>query len=497
MTAHLSPEQLDELDATGGRSGRPRLLLLLATRSYRTADLLAAADALGVEVTVGSDAPTALAGLAPGATITLPLADAEQTARAIAAFHAHYPVRAVVGLDDNTVEAAARAAELLHLRANPVAAVAAARDKLTTRRCLTEAGLAQPWCRPVAWKSELATVAAAVPYPCVLKPRDLGGSRGVIRADTASAFVAAGERISRILEAVAAEEGRPVDETLLVEGFIPGVEVAVEGLLVGGRLHPICLFDKPDPLDGPFFEETLYVTPSRLGSAIQAEIWRTAQAACDALGLVEGPVHIEIRITPAGGCHLDSAIFRPPRASRQVLDGWRRADFGAGVLKVRYGEHEIGEANAVEGPESATECRRIAESRCHVVEVAPRTIGGLCGRTLRLAAGVRLEEVVLTHALGGGASAVPAEVPPAGVMMLPISRGGVLRGVAGVAAARRLPNVAEVAITVPVGGELVPLPEGDRYLGFLFARGPDPATVEATLRDAHARLSFEIEPPAG
>ncbi len=435
MTTHLSPEQIDELDATGGRAGRPRLLLLLATRSYRTADLLAAAEAMGVEITVGSDGPTALAGLAPGATITLPLADPEATARAIAAFHAHYPVRAVVGLDDNTVVAAARAAELLHLRGNPVAAVKAARDKLTTRRLLTEAGLAQPWCRPVAWRRELAAVAAAATYPCVLKPRDLGGSRGVVRADDPAAFVAAGERIGRILEAVAVEEGEPVEETLLSEGFIPGVEVAVEGLLVGGRLHPICLFDKPDPLDGPFFEETLYTTPSRLGSATQAEIWRTAAAACDALGLVEGPVHIEVRVPPEGGCQ--------------------------------------------------------------VVEVAPRTIGGLCGRTIRLAAGVRLEEVVLTHALGGGASAVPAAVPPAGVMMLPIPHGGVLRAVGGVEAARRLPNVAEVAITVPVGSELVGLPEGDRYLGFLFARGPDPATVEQTLRDAHARLRFEIEPPAG
>lgn len=434
MSPSHAPEQIEELDATGGRGGRPRLLLLLASRSYRTADLLAAAEAMGVEITVGSDRPTALAGLAPGATITLPLADAEQTARAIAAFHAHYPVRAVVGLDDNTVVAAARAAELLHLPANPVAAVEAARDKLTTRRLLTEAGLAQPWCRPVGWKSELATAAAAVLYPCVLKPRDLGGSRGVIRADDPGAFVAAGKRIGRILEAVAAEAERPVDETLLAEGFIPGVEVAVEGLLVGGHLHPICLFDKPDPLDGPFFEETLYVTPSRLGPATQREIWRTAAAACDALGLVEGPVHIEVRTAATGGCH--------------------------------------------------------------VVEVAPRTIGGLCGRTIRLAAGVALEEVVLTHALGGGASAVPAAVGPAGVMMLPIPRGGRLAAVAGVEAARRLPNVAEVAITVPVGSELVPLPEGDRYLGFLFARGPDPTAVEATLREAHARLRFEIEVPA-
>ncbi len=430
MVPSHAPEQIEESDATGGRAGRPRLLLLLATRSYRSADLLAAAEALGVEVTVGSDAPTALAGLAPGATITLPLHDPEATARAIADFHAHYPVRAVVGLDDETVEAAALASELLHLRANPVAAVAAARDKLATRRRLAAAGLPQPWCEAVAWRSELARVAATVDYPCILKPRGLGGSRGVIRADDPAAFVAAGERIGRILEAVAGERGGAVEETLLAEGFIPGREVAVEGLLAGGRLHRICLFDKPDPLDGPFFEETLYTTPSRLAEATQEAIWETAQAACDALGLAEGPVHIEVRLPPAGGCH--------------------------------------------------------------VVEVAPRTIGGLCGRTIRLAAGVALEEVVLTHALGGGAAAIPAEVPPAGVMMLPIPRGGVLQAVAGVEAARGVPNVAEVAITVPVGGELVPLPEGDRYLGFLFARGPDPATVEQTLRAAHARLRFEI-----
>jgi len=431
MAIDLSPAQIEALAASGGRAGRPRLLLLLSSHSYRTADLLAAADGLGVEVTVGSDTPTALAGLAPGATLTLPLADGEATARAIVAFHAHYPVRAVVGLDDDTMIPAARAAELLHLRANPVAAVAAARDKLTTRRLLAAAGLPQPPCRLVAWRRELATAAAAVDYPCVLKPRDLGGSRGVIRADTVAAFVAAGERIGRILTAVAHERRGQVDETLLAEGFITGVEVAVEGLLVAGHLHPICLFDKPDPLDGPYFEETLYVTPSRLAPATQVEIWRTAAAACDGLGLVEGPVHIEIRIPAAGACH--------------------------------------------------------------VVEVAPRTIGGLCGRTIRLAAGITLEEVVLRHALGGGAAAVPAQLPPAGVMMVPIPHGGRLVAVTGVEQARGLPNVAEVAITVPIGHRLVPLPEGDRYLGFLFARGPTPAAVEATLRAAHARLHFEIE----
>jgi len=416
------------------RRGKPRILLLIATRSYRTEDLMEAAVGLDCEVTVGSDAPTALAGLQPGATVTLPLDDPEQAARAIVSLHAHYPLRAVVGLDDDTVVTAAMACERLHLRGNPVAAVQAARDKARTREILAAAGLPQPSWQLIGPDDGLVAAARRARYPCVVKPLSLGGSRGVIRADDSTAFVAAAERTRAILavEAAAAERRRQApDPRLLVEGFIPGREVAVEGLLTRGVLRLLALFDKPDPLDGPYFEETLYVTPSRLPEPVQREIVTTTGRALDALGLREGPVHAELR---------------------------------------------VGEGGPV------------------VVEIAPRTIGGLCSRTLRFGAGIRLEELVLRHALGEGVEGVEREARPAGVMMLPIPRAGRLRAVHGQEEARAVAGVVELTITVPIGQELVPLPEGDRYLGFLFARGESPAAVEASLREAHARLRFAIAP---
>jgi hypothetical protein len=219
---------------------------------------------------------------------------------------------------------------------------------------------------------------------------------------------------------------------VLVEGFVPGAEVAVEGLLRGGVLEVLALFDKPDPLEGPFFEETLYVTPSRHPPELQREIVRVTAAAAQAMGLEEGPVHAELRLPP-----------------------------GEPV----------------------------------VLEVAARSIGGLCARTLRFGAGLSLEEIVVAHAMGLPLSSLSRQPGAAGVMMLPIPGRGVLRGVAGVEAARAVPGVEDVVITVPEGREVVPLPEGDAYLGFLFARGERPEEVEAALRAGQARLRFDIRAP--
>jgi biotin carboxylase len=279
-----------------------------------------------------------------------------------------------------------------------------------------------------------------VTYPCVLTPTVLSASRGVIRADDPAGFVSAFGRIAAILrEDDVRELGEGADE-ILVEGFVPGVEVALEGLLVAGTLELLALFDKPDPLDGPYFEETLYVTPSRLPAATQAAVLaRTAEAA-RALGLHEGPVHAELRIDVAGG--------------------------GA------------------------------AGGQVWLVELAARSIGGLCSRTLRFGTGLTLEEIILRHALGSPIASLTREHTAAGVMMLPIPRAGVYAGVEGVAAAEAVPGIVEVTITAHPGQALVPLPEGARYLGFVFARAAEPAAVEAALREAHRRLAFRIEAPA-
>jgi hypothetical protein len=216
---------------------------------------------------------------------------------------------------------------------------------------------------------------------------------------------------------------------LLAEEYVPGLEVALEGLLTGGELHTLALFDKPDPLQGPFFEETIYVTPSRLPPAIQDALRTTTAAACGALGLTEGPVHAELRLNDDGP--------------------W-------------------------------------------VLEVAARSIGGLCSRTLRFGTGMTLEEIILRHALGWPIATLERERRAAGVMMIPIPRAGRLDGVRGVDDAKAVPGIEDVVISAHLGQALVPLPEGWQYLGFIFARGDTPGGVEDALRIAHAQLSFEI-----
>jgi biotin carboxylase len=322
---------------------------------------------------------------------------------------------------------AALAAQQLGLPANDPEAVARTRDKAAMRAALGAAELHQPAFRVVGGDDDVVAAARAVGWPVVVKPVSLSASRGVIRADDPAAALAAAGRIRAILD----EDGHPEDEPILVEHYVAGTEAALEGLLRAGRLEVLALFDKPDPLTGPYFEETIYVTPSRLPEPVQAEIARSVGEAAAAIGLTEGPVHAELRIDPDG---------RP----------W-------------------------------------------VLEVAARTIGGLCARTLRFAAGVTLEELVLRHALG-----LPVdprrEQPAAGVMMLPIPRAGRLVAVHGRDEAMAVPGVTELDVSIHPGGEVRPLPEGDRYLGFLFARARTPAKVEAALRAAHACLDIEIEP---
>jgi biotin carboxylase len=406
-----------------------RLLLLVPTTTYRTADFLAAAQTLDVEMVVASDRPSVLEAERPENLLTLDFANPEKSAETVARFARRHPIHAVVPVDDLTTVVGAKVAEALGLRANPVGAVATTRNKHAMREALRSARVASPpyWLFTLA--DDPADAAGRVTYPCVLKPTILAASRGVIRADDDAGFVAAFRRIEAILRTPeVAAHGDGADQ-ILVEGFIPGREVALESLLVDGALKVLALFDKPDPLDGPFFEETLYVTPSRLPAAEQEAIRHVTGWAAVALGLREGPVHAELRVNAAGP--------------------W-------------------------------------------VIELAARSIGGLCSRTLRFGTGMSLEEVILRHALGIEVDSLERERQPAGVMMLPIPRGGVLQAVHGQEDAERVPGIEAVTITAHRGQELVPLPEGSRYLGFVFARAETPEAVEAALREAHRRLSFDI-----
>ena len=406
-----------------------RLLLLLPTTTYRTEAFIEAATRLGVELVCASERPSTLESLTPDSLVTLDFGDPLGSAETIARFARSRPIDAVVGVDDLTTVTAAAISQRLGLKANELPAVSAARDKHAMRRCLAEAGVSVPRFRLVQPTDDPATVAGHVEYPCVLKPLMLSASRGVIRANDRDEFVAAFERIAAIL---ARPDAAPPDGTrraLLVEAFVPGREIAVEGLLVGGSLHVLAIFDKPDPLDGPFFEETIYVTPSRLPAATQDRVAAVTRDACSALGLTEGPIHAELRVNEQGPV---------------------------------------------------------------VLEVAARSIGGLCARTLTFGTGLSLEELILCHALGRPLESLERERRAAGVMMIPIPRAGRLVSVRGTEEARAVEAIEDVVITMHAGQEVIPLPEGWQYLGFIFARAETPAAVEGALREAHARLHFDI-----
>ncbi|HEY7491241.1 MAG TPA: ATP-grasp domain-containing protein [Candidatus Tectomicrobia bacterium] len=411
----------------------PRLLLLMTTTTYRAHDFLEAARRLSIDAVVGSDRPQALADLTPGRTLALDFLHSEAAAKAIVTFARERPLDAIVAVDDDGVLLAATASQALGLAHNSVASVHAARNKHHMRQILAAAGLPVPrfWCFSTAARP--ADAARAVQFPCVVKPLCLSASRGVMRANNPTQFVAAFQRLNALLHMPdVLARGGALAHQILVETFIPGQEVALEGLLIHGELRVLALFDKPDPLDGPFFEETLYVTPSRLPTTVQEAIAACTARTARALGLQQGPIHAELRINNAGP--------------------W-------------------------------------------VLEVAARTIGGLCSRTLQFGPGLSLEELVLQQALGIDPTAHARDERAAGVMMLPIPHGGILRAVHGQEEARRIPDVEDLSITIPLGQEVVPLPEGARYLGFLFARAATPEQVEAALRAAHKRLELVITPP--
>jgi len=406
-----------------------RLLLILPSATYRAPEFIAAARELGVAVTVASDRAAAMSAAMGERTLTLRSSDPQAAAEAIIARAQDTPFAAIVGVDDQGVMAAALAAERLGLAHNPPHAVARTRDKAAMRHALADANVPQPRFAVLPAGGDIRAAMRETGLPCVIKPLSLSGSRGVIRADDPGQARAAAERVRAIMAAA----GEPAGAPLLFESYLPGAEVAVEGLLHRGRLQLLAIFDKPDPLDGPYFEETIYVTPSRLPAAAQAEIERITALAATALGLREGPIHAELR---------------------------------------------------VDGP------------AVRVLELAARSIGGLCSRALRFGVGVSLEEVILRHAVGIDAADLGRESMAAGVMMIPIPRSGTLVEVAGQEQARGVPGIGGLDITIARGRPVVALPEGDRYLGFLFARGLTAEAVEASLREAHAHLRITIDPLA-
>lgn len=399
-----------------------RVLIVLPSASYRAADFVAAAKTLHADAVIATDAAQVMAGQ----LVRIDPRRPEWSAGRIVEFAQRFPLDAVVAADDEGVVMAAVAARELGLPHNPPEAVRATRDKVAMRRMFADAGLPQPTYRVIGADDDRVAACAEVGFPCVLKPASLSASRGVIRVN---GIAAVADTVARI-RAITAEAGREPGEPILAEAFVPGTEVALEGLLVDGHLEVLALFDKPDPMNGPYFEETILVTPSRLDRRVQDEIAAVAAGAAAALGLVQGPIHAEARV---------------------------------------------------------------GDGRVSLLEVAARSIGGLCGRSMRFGLlGTSLETTLLRSALGYSSAPAKPQSPASGVMMLPIARAATLYAVRGEEQAKAVPGIVDLELTIPIGSPLRPPPEADRYLGFLFANGDTPRAVEESLRKAHAELTIDI-----
>ncbi|NQV04983.1 ATP-grasp domain-containing protein [bacterium] len=405
----------------------PCVLVVLPSSSYRGPDFVAAADRLGLPLLIASDGVVSPAWqLAGAATVDLDSPDA--AAADLAGLGADHDIAGVVGVDDSGILVAALTADALGLPGNHPDAVRAAGDKALMRSRFAVADVPQPRFVLVDDAADVASAAAEIGFPVVVKPTRLSASRGVIRANDSGSAGAAALRVRAIMD----EVGPGCEGPMLVEEFIPGAEIAIEAMLDSGGIETLAVFDKPDPLDGPFFEETIYTTPSRHDARLVEQALDAVADAAVALGLVHGPVHAEVRLGPAGPV---------------------------------------------------------------VIELAARTIGGLCSRSLSfgMLGDVPLEELVIRAACGLPRRGMPPTGEATGVMMLPIPRAGVLGGVRGTEAAWEVPGVTGVEITVPRGRHIRPLPEGDRYLGFMFATGESAADVEGSLREGHACLEVVFE----
>ena len=403
-----------------------RLLLVASTTGYQTRVFADAARRLKLNLTLATDRCHILDDPWGDQAIPIRFEEPEASAKKMAA----HGLDAIAAVGDRPALLAALAAELAGVPFHPPSAVSAACSKFGTRTRLAQAGLPAPSFYRVPVEEDPASAAAKAAYPCVLKPLALSASRGVIRADNPQQFLDAFARIRTILDTADIRRlADDADRWIQVETYIPGREFAVEALLDHGRLQLLAIFDKPDPLDGPFFEETLYITPSRAEPAVQTALVDSLRRAVDALGLRHGPVHAEMR-------HNEQGVW--------------------------------------------------------VLEAAPRPIGGLCARALRFLPDMPLEELILRHAIGEDVSAARLRHAASGVMMIPIPKPGVYSGVTGLEAARQVPGIEEVLITAKQGQTIQPLPEASSYLGFLFASAADPTQVEQALRQAHALLEFDI-----
>ncbi|MBT6152819.1 MAG: ATP-grasp domain-containing protein [Chloroflexi bacterium] len=400
-----------------------RLILLASAQTYRSSPFVVAAKNLGLEIIFGQDLPLPMHKKSQ-AQLPLDYLELPHSTNTIVKYAEENPVGAILGLDDSSTLLASKANAVLGLSSNDPELTIATRDKHLMRKRFAEAGVPSPHFERHKISEDFENLAQKINYPCVIKPTSMSGSRGVMRADTPEEFVKYARRLVPLLVKDRCDE-------FLVEDYIPGVEIALEGLIDDGKLHVLAIFDKPDPLEGPFFEETIYVTPSKLSAEAQEEITRAAEQAAQALGLNMGPLHAELRYNDNGP--------------------W-------------------------------------------LLEIAGRSIGGLCSQTLRFGTETTLEELILRQAFGMDLEGAKRTAGADGVMMIPIPEAGVLKSVEGLEEAKAIPFITDIEITAKINYPLLPLPEGNSYLGFIFASGESPDEVEKAIRSSHSKLNFKITP---
>lgn len=409
-------------------TGQPCVLIIAPHGSYRTMPFVAAAQKMGVHALIASEGKHSIVS-AYAQGIHINFQDDKNALQDLLRAVENHHIVGVIGTDDASTELAAQLAQALQLPHNVPAAVRIARRKDQARDCLAAHDVPVPAFRRIDLTLPLMPQLDDLVFPVVVKPIALSASRGVIRTNDLLQLQQAISRVRHLLDTIRDLE-QDAQRYLLLEQYLPGDEIAVEAMLNRGVLHILTIFDKPDPLEGPFFEETYYTTPTRLDSKQQDEVRQVLQLACEAYGLREGPVHAECRINQDG-------VF--------------------------------------------------------ILEVAARTIGGLCGRLLRFGTGYTLEELVLAHAMSMPLD-LNSEQGAAGVMMIPIPAAGMLKRVEGLLQAQGVKYIDDINIQVREGHELVPLPEGSSYLGFIFSRAQTVQDAEQALRDAHACLKFVIAP---
>ena len=401
----------------------PRAVVVLPSTTYRAHDFVSAAESLGIDLVVASENPPPFD--MGDRYLHIDCSDPQSAADSITKMSDEVAFDGVVAADDAGVMVASLAGTTLGLAANKPDAARATRDKLLLRNRLETAEVPQP--RFVALEptqSSAEEIAQAVGFPLVVKPLSRSASQGVIRVDRPQDLPATIDRVRRI---IGDDEH---SSRLLLEAYLPGEEVAVEGLVRNGELMVLAIFDKPDTSKGPSFPETILVTPSRLSDDSQQECIRVAEAALRGLGLTHGPVHIE--------------------------------------LKIHNG-------------------------RASVLEVAARSIGGLCSRSLNFGLmGTTLESLILRNAVGMDKPELRREQHASGVLMIPIPSSGLLGSIEGIDETRTIPNITGVDITINVGSEVLAPPEGDRYLGFVFARADTPDVVETALREAKDTIAVLV-----